>query len=304
MVRKYTQETFCKKAKEVNPNIEILGKYINMKTKLKCRCIKHSYEWDGYPISILKGCGCKYCKSEKISNALSLSYDELISRIKPTIEIIGNYVNTMTPVLAKCKTCGHEWTAYPGNLLKNYGCPLCSGRYKDNEMFVKELSTITHTILPLEKYSKSKTKILCKCLVCGRVFKATPEKLLSHRGCPYCKMSKGEKLIRNYLEDNDIKYIPQMKFNHLIGINGRQLSYDFYIPDYNLLIEYQGEFHDGTARIQSNNGFTRQKEHDRRKKQFAKDNHIELLEIWYYEQNKIGEILNEKLNINNIKEAV
>lgn len=117
-------------------------------------------------------------------------------------------------------------------------------------------------------------------------------------------MPKGEKIIKKYLDENNINNIPQMKFKNLIGIKGRQLSYDFYLPDYNLLIEYQGEFHDGTARIQTNNGFLKQQEHDKRKRQFAKDNHIELLEIWYYEQNKIEEILNKKLNINNIKEAV
>lgn len=304
MAKKYTQEGFVKKVQEVNPKIEILGEYINMNTKIRCRCIKHSYEWYGYPISILKGCGCKYCKSEKIRNALSLTYDEFVSRIKPTIELIGDYINTITPVLVRCKICGHEWMAYPGNLLKNYGCPLCSGRYKDNEIFLKELSEVTNTILPLEKYNGFNTKILCKCLICNRQFKRTPQKLLQYRGCPFCKMSKGEKIIKKYLDKNSINNIPQMKFKNLIGIKGRQLSYDFYLPDYNLLIEYQGEFHDGTARIQTNNGFIKQQEHDKRKRQFAKDNNIELLEIWYYEQNKITQILNQKLNINNIKKTV
>ena len=51
-------------------------------------------------------------------------------------------------------------------------------------------------------------------------------------------MSKGEKLIAKYLEDNRIHFFTQKKFNDLCGVNGKLLSYDFFIPDGNLLIEF------------------------------------------------------------------
>ena len=72
--------------------------------------------------------------------------------------------------------------------------------------------------------------------------------------------------------------------------------YDFYLPEHNLLIEYQGQFHDGTAHQQSKKEFERQQEHDKRKREYAKDNNIKLLEIWYYDFDNIEEILNKELN--------
>ena len=39
-----------------------------------------------------------------------------------------------------------------------------------------------------------------------------------------------------------------------------------------MLIEYQGEFHDGTANIQTEEDFKIQSEHDRRKAEYAREN--------------------------------
>ena len=74
------------------------------------------------------------------------------------------------------------------------------------------------------------------------------------------------------------------------------LSYDFYLPKYNLLIEYQGEFHDGSAGKYSRINIKKQQEHDRRKKQYAKDNNIKLLEIWYWDYDNIEKILEKIIN--------
>lgn len=298
MAIRRTHEEFIKIANQKNPNIRILGRYINAQEKIRCYCIKHSYEWDGYPTSILNGCGCKYCKSEKIKKALSLSKEDFVSRISDSIEVIGEYVNNSTPILLRCKKCGHEWYALPSNSLKGYGCPVCSKRYKDNDIFLAELSKITKDIIPLEEYKGAHVKILCHCKICGRNFYITPNKLLMHRGCPFCKRSKGEKAIKNFLDKNKISNIPQITFNDLRGVNNGLLSYDFYLCDYNMLIEFQGQFHDGTARLQKIDELEVQQEHDKRKREYAKSHKIDLLEIWYYDIDKIEEILSKKLNIN------
>ena len=74
------------------------------------------------------------------------------------------------------------------------------------------------------------------------------------------------------------------------------LSYDFFLPNHNILIEYQGEFHDGNNAIQTKSGLKRQQEHDRRKRESAKENGIKLLEIWYWDFDNIDEILKKELN--------
>lgn len=136
--------------------------------------------------------------------------------------------------------------------------------------------------------------------------------------CPYCQYSRGEERIDKYLNNvgfininnEDYKcifstykyYIPQKTFEGLLGVNKGLLSYDFYIPNNNLLIEYQGEFHDGSVFNQTEEQFKIQQEHDRRKKEYALKNNINLLEIWYYDFDNIEEILNKELNKYNINE--
>lgn len=71
------------------------------------------------------------------------------------------------------------------------------------------------------------------------------------------------------------------------------------MSDFDLLIEYQGNFHDGSSFV--GDFFTKerleiQKEHDKRKRKYAKEHNIKLLEIWYWDFDNIEKILN-----NNIK---
>lgn len=111
--------------------------------------------------------------------------------------------------------------------------------------------------------------------------------------CPHCNVYKGELKISEYLLGQGIEFESQKRYPDLIGVGCRPLSYDFYIPSNNLLIEYQGEYHDGKSRLQTDADFQKQQEHDRRKREYAKRHNIELLEIWYFDFAKIDTILNE-----------
>jgi len=141
--------------------------------------------------------------------------------------------------------------------------------------------------------------------------------------CPECQYSKGEERISNYfinrglikIDDEDYKllddifkekynyYIPQKKFDKLIGLNNGLLSYDFYLPNYNLLIEYDGEFHYKAIREYKNEPIEyaeerlrKQKIHDKRKTDYAHDHNIKLLRIPYWDYDRVEEILDKYLN--------
>jgi len=134
--------------------------------------------------------------------------------------------------------------------------------------------------------------------------------------CPSCQFSKGEKRIENWLVINNFKnidylnykilnvydkyYKPQKEYDGLLGLGNGNLSYDFYLPSYNLLIEYQGGQHEKYIKgfHKTKNDFIIQQEHDRRKKQYAEDNNIKLLPIWYWDFDNIEEILDKELIIN------
>ena len=141
-------------------------------------------------------------------------------------------------------------------------------------------------------------------MICGHVWEAIPNNLIfGQSGCPICKMSKGEKFIYYFLKKNKKNFIWQKEFDGLIGVNNGNLSYDFYLPEYNLLIEYQGQYHDGTAFGQTEEEYAKQQEHDKRKREYAMNNNIELFEIWYWDYDNIEQILREKLNINSNKKS-
>jgi len=136
--------------------------------------------------------------------------------------------------------------------------------------------------------------------------------------CPDCQYSKGEEAISNYFihknfikidqddfnklidenKCNNLYYIPQMKYSGLVGLKGGLLSYDFYIPRLNLLIEYHGGQHEKFTRgiHKTMKDFERQLEHDNRKCIYADKNNINLLVIWYWDFDRIEKILERELS--------
>ena len=124
-------------------------------------------------------------------------------------------------------------------------------------------------------------------------------------GCPICNSSIGERRIVNFLNVNDIMYEKPKRFDGLVGIGGKKLSYDFYLPTYNLLIEYQGAQHGepghfGNATDEENiDQFLKQQEHYKRKREYAENNNYNLLEIWHYDFHNIEKILSDVTTIQN-----
>ena len=68
------------------------------------------------------------------------------------------------------------------------------------------------------------------------------------------------------------------------------------MPDYNLLIEYQGQQHERAVDFfGGEEKFEIQKEIDKKKKEYAQNNHYDFLEIWYRDYDNIENILSNKL---------
>jgi len=154
-----------------------------------------------------------------------------------------------------------------------------------------------------DKYINSMTSLKCNCLICGTKFNTYWSSINSGSGCPNCSATKGERKVQIFLKDNDISYEQQKKFNDLFGISGkRKLSYDFFLPDFNTLIEYDGVFHYAPMSNRKNMEeaikiFKRQQIHDQMKNKYASKNDIILIRIPYTEYENIEEILAEKLKI-------
>ncbi len=297
MSKKYTKEYVEEKINNLM-DITFIGDYKNTHTKVLTRCNICGYEWNTVPQRLLRGIGCKKCGIERrkgtpLKRKSTEDFINQLSNINSNIEILSEYINAKTPIKCKCKICGNIWDSRPINLLTGYGCSYCANeksskkQRKTMEKFIEEMSVINPNIEILSEYNGNSNNVECLCLDCGHKWKATPRNLLRKdgkaTGCPKCKKSHGESIIEKWLIENNIYYIGQYKFEDLLGVGGRKLSYDFYLPKYNLLIEYQGEYHDHTASIQTEEDFETQKEHDKRKRDYANEHSLILLEIWYYE---------------------
>ena len=145
-----------------------------------------------------------------------------------------------------CSKCGRINTKEVANFLKQkYDCGYCEGKKesKDNDFFQKELKEkYGEKFILLTEYENANTSIKVKCNNCGFIREVKPNNLLRSGYCPKCekKDSLGEKQIIKFLEMNNIKYIPQMYFSNLdIDLH----YFDFYIPEYNLVLEYHGSQH-------------------------------------------------------------
>ena len=301
MSKRKTHEEFMLEIQNLSPHYTIIGRYTNCKTKIKCKCNICGNEWYAIPNNLLKGQSCVICANKRSGDKRRKSNEQFLyelSKISNTITPLEEYKGALVKIRVRCNCCSNEWPVEPHSLLSGKGCNICSSKLggikqrKTHEQFLMEVNELHLSLIINTKYVDSWTEVNCTCKRCNNTFNAKPVNLLSNKGCPFCSLSHGEKRISKVLQDNCIDFIPQKKFDGLIGLGGRLLSYDFHLPYYNLLIEYQGGYHDGTARNQTEFDFYKQRIHDKRKRQYAKDNAINLLEIWYYEYDNIENILN------------
>lgn len=179
--------------------------------------------------------------------------------------------------------CGNKTVAMTSNLKK--GSTISCG-CKRPHAFV-DLSGQRFGYLTVEKrvddYVNPKgrklIRYLCKC-DCGNEIYALANTLRSHDVCSCgCKVySRGEELVANWLSDNNIKYESHKTFSECVSDIGNKLSYDFWLPELNALIECNGkqhyepvEFFGGEMR------FVEQQRHDELKALFAQNNNYSYL---------------------------
>ena len=302
-----TTDEFIKKAIQIHGNRYDYSKveYVNAKTKICIICPKHGVFYQ-LPNSHLQGRGCKKCYSEKLSLGTNIF-------IESSKKIHGdkydyskvNYVNNRTKVCIICPEHGEFWQT-PDSHLQGKGCYKCSlanrasKRKLSNDEFI-EKARLVHG----DKYDYSKvdyvnnyTKI---CIICPKhgEFWQTPSNHLKYNGCPVCNESKLETEIRVFLEKNNINFIQCANKTNFEWLNNQHL--DFYLPDYNIAIECQGEQH--FRKIGLFGGEKKLKEdinRDIKKYNKCKNNNIK---IYYILPNKkvkteINEIYNRQNTIN------
>lgn len=299
--RKITTEIFIQKAREIHGNEYSYSKsfYKNYHDKLIVTCPKHG-DFSQSPYLHLRGSGCPLCHGNN-----KLTTEEFIQKAQ---KIHGNkysyissdYVNNRTKLTISCSKHG-DFQQRPTRHLSGDGCPLCGNIITANKnklttkKFIRKAQEIHGN---LYNYSKSNYIgwDIPVVIICSRhgEFKQKPIIHLNYCGCPDCgNKSRGEIIIKNFLEKNHINFERQKLFDGCKGIK-RKLPFDFYLSDYNVIIEFDGIQHfKPVKRFGGINGFLAIQETDKIKNKYCTENSIILIRIKYNEniENKLNFLL-------------
>ena len=300
-------DDFLKKAKQVHGCKYDYSKvdYINTNTKITITCPVHG-DFEQIPANHLFGANCSKC-----SKVHRPTTEEFINR---AIQVHGNkydyskvvYTTTVEKIKIICKIHG-VFEQTPNGHLSGRGCVKCSGKYTPTtEEFINRAIQVHGNKYDYSKviYLEAYDKITIICNKHGE-FRQTPSAHLNKKaGCPGCNESKGEKIISSILEKNNIICKREYKIKELVEKYNKHFEYDFYLPEYNLLIEFHGIQHYEYIPYFHKKGkqdLLKQKKRDREKKLHALYWGYGYLEISYISLKKIniGEL--EKRLLLNIK---
>ena len=306
--KKLTTEEFIEKAREVHGDKYDYSKveYVNNRTKVCIICPEHGEFWQT-PDSHMHGQECPKCAGTK-----KLTTEEFIEKAK---KVHGdkydyskvNYIGSKTKVCIICPEHG-EFMMTPNAHMCGQECPKCAyhkmgiKRRLSTEEFIEKAREVHG-----DKYDYSKVKYdglyNYICIICHKrdkygiehgEFWQTPSSHLHGNGCSKCKETKLERDVRLLLEENKIKYVYQASKKDLLWL--KRQSLDFYLPDYNIAIECQGEQHfkpvdfAGKGEKWAEEMFLKNQKYDKIKKLLCKENNLELL---YYSNCYVNGVYND-----------
>jgi very-short-patch-repair endonuclease len=286
-----------------------LVNYINSTTKVEVICKEHGSFWVR-PDAHIRKVGCPSCNG-------GIKYDKEIF-IEKANTVHNNlydysdveYINSSSKVKITCRIHG-SFRMVPRNHLMGQKCPSCSGvKRRTTESFIRESSIIHNQKYDysLVNYKNNLKKVEIICKEHGK-FLQTPKDHLRGHGCNKCSnFSSGERKIEKILSDINIKFIREYKFDECVSKNETRLPFDFYLPDFRILIEYDGKQHfEPVDKFGGEDAFLNLKKNDSIRNKWCELNNIKLIRIGYKNENNdikyLLDYLNNIINSNIIKES-
>lgn len=185
-------------------NLCLLSDYKGLTKNIRLKCLTCGYEWERVAYSAQRVSKCPMCS--KINSNIS-KRENFTAQVADIVDVIGEYINVMSKVQVRCKTCGFVWDGLPNNLVRGHGCPECA-KVKNGYMhrnthdeFISKLESTNSNVIVLEKYIKSDTKINVKCKICNHIWHVRPSDLLSGYGCPKCASKRIGDSLKKSQED-------------------------------------------------------------------------------------------------------
>lgn len=303
--RRKTLELFIEQAKIVhNEKYDYSNvKYINAKFKVEIMCKKHGL-FSQLPYNHTRGAGCPECAKELISTSMTGNTKAFIEKAKLVHADKYNYDSTIyerdsIKVKIFCNTHQEFFMQTASRHIGGSGCIKCRNKNLTMtiENFIEKAEAIHigkysyHYVL----YKRNNIKVEIFCNKHKSFFSQTPANHLNGKGCPTCSESFGEKLIAEVLNRLSIPYEREKRFETCRNKN--KLPFDFYINNFNLCIEFDGEQHKISKKFfGGEKGLIETQKRDKIKTDWCNKNNIHLLRINYKDSNRIEKILIEKID--------
>jgi len=264
-------------------------------------CDKHNNHINTQTLTnIISGNGCKMCGNNKIAVSNSGKRRALVGAKMPEeyIEMLEKFLPNQFRFLGfdrnkwhnklivlQCLTCGLIVKKKQQQIEKRQRCKNCSDKKQTLpfDILVEKLKDRHNGIYEYpflnEEHINSKSIISIICRTHGLFRQQLSRHLHKGNGCPKCSLSHGEIIVEQFLKENGYAYEIQKTFDNCRHKN--PLEFDFYLPEFNSVIEYNGEQHYNFVKFfhRTKKGFEQQLLRDQIKRDFCKSNHIRLLEL-------------------------
>lgn len=301
MSKKFTKEDFIKKSNKTHnikydySNVE----YVDSRSYVEINCLIHGI-FKQNASSHLRGSNCPDCardinlKKRKKNNKKTqkkrtvLDVIELFNKIhqnKYNYEDFVEYKNIHQNINIKCPIHGN-FNQTIRDHERGSECKICakekgaSKRSLDINLFKKRANNIYNFKYDYSYvvYSNLNEKIKIICPIHG-IFEQKAHHHLAGHSCPTCvNLSNGEKQLRKILKEKNIKYITQKRFKDCKNI--KTLPFDFYLPLYNVCIEYNGGQHYEIVEVfGGKDGFIKIQKNDKIKIEYCLKNDIKLIVV-------------------------
>ena len=304
---------FINKASEIHKNKYSYNKFIYRGFDINgiIACPIHGDFKQDPAHHVYKQQGCPKCGKEIAAKNKTKSFDQFLIEAHSVHENKYSYVQesyTKYKIKMKiiCPSHGLFEQTPTNHISKKQGCPQCAILLR-KELITKTFQEMIITAKNIHQdrytyiensYSNGYSHMTIICPIHGD-FKQTPNNHLQGHGCPSC-VFKNQSIVAEVLCTLNIKYLTEYKLS--IG-NKRKYKVDFYLPDYNLIIEYNGEQHYtpqtfGSLTIEAaNKKFLKQKKRDVRVRNYCRDSGIYFIEIdgRYYKGKQLRKYLNNML---------
>ena len=221
-------------------------------------------------------------------------------------DAITEYTAYSEKITCKCRVCGKVRTDTPSNF-KYYSNCGCVAKARNLELRINnyknkfsERPDSNEYIIDWTNYKNNRTKLKIHHKNCGKDFISCAHEFIdSSNSCPICSKSLSEKYLVGALKKYNFTFKEQYTFSKCK--DKLSLRFDVFIPNLNLVIEFDGEYH--YYPIRGVESFEKTKMHDEIKNRFCSENNINIIRIPFYLRDKIYDVIKYLNDTNSVNDT-